>query len=66
MYSRADCIIAAGDCDFGVESTVVKPGRGVVVLRPAVTPEMLGELAVRLPDTLNKSASADVVPGRRA
>lgn len=65
MYGRADCIIAAGDCDFGVESTVVKlEGEGVEVLRPgAVTPEMLGELCpVRLPDTLNKSASADVVP----
>jgi L-threonylcarbamoyladenylate synthase len=65
MYGRADCIIAAGDCEFGVESTVVKPeGDGVTLLRPgAVTPEMLGEVCpVRLSKTLNKSVASDTVP----
>lgn len=65
MYGRADCIIAAGDCDFGVESTVVKiEGEGVVLLRPgAVTPEMLGEVCpVRMSETLNKSVAEGVTP----
>lgn len=65
MYGRADCIIAAGDCDFGVESTVVKPdGEGVMLLRPgAVTPEMLETVCpVRLSETLNKSVADGIVP----
>ncbi len=65
MYGRADCIIAAGDCDFGVESTVVKlEGEGVTLLRPgAVTPEMLAKVCqVELSETLNKSVGAGITP----
>ena len=65
MYGRVDCIIAVGSCDFGVESTVVKPdGDGLMLLRPgAVTPEMLGEVCpVRLSETLNGSVAEGVVP----
>ena len=65
MYGRADCIIAAGDCDYGVESTVVKiEGEGVVLLRPgAVTPEMLAEVCpVKLSETLNRPVGKSVAP----
>ena len=38
-----DCIIDGGNCDYGLESTIIKPEDGVIkLLRPgAVTVEML-------------------------
>jgi Sua5/YciO/YrdC/YwlC family protein len=65
MYGRADCIIATGDCDFGVESTVVKPeDDSVTLLRPgAITPEMLGEICkVKFSATLNNSVAEGIKP----
>ena len=43
LDGRADVLIDGGDCEIGLESTIVKPdGDGLIVLRPGgITPEML-------------------------
>ena len=43
LDGRVDALIDGGDCDFGVESTIIKiNGSGILLLRPgAVTVEML-------------------------
>jgi L-threonylcarbamoyladenylate synthase len=43
LNGKVDCIIDGGNCDFGLESTIIKPEDGVIkLLRPgAVTVEML-------------------------
>lgn len=47
LDGRIDLIIDGGDCDIGVESTVVKLSDGkITILRPgAITEEMLGTIA---------------------
>lgn len=46
MDGRIDMIIDGGDCEFGLESTVIKlDGNDCVILRPgAVTADMLAEV----------------------
>lgn len=46
MNGRIDMIIDGGECEFGLESTVIKlDGSGCVILRPgAVTADMLAEV----------------------
>jgi len=43
LNGKVDCIIDGGNCDYGLESTIIKPEDGVIkLLRPgAVTVEML-------------------------
>lgn len=50
MLGRVDMIIDGGDCNIGLESTIVKiEGDGIVLLRPGkITPEMLKRVSANL------------------
>ncbi len=50
LNGRVDCIIDGGECEVGLESTIVKiTGETLTLLRPgAITPEMLREICPNL------------------
>lgn len=69
MDGRIDMIIDGGECEIGLESTVVKQnsdGRGVTILRPgAVTADMLAEICERVtisPAVIEPSLANDIKP----
>lgn len=68
LYGRADAIVCGRDCDYGVESTVVRAqGDKLTVLRPgAVTPEqlraLLGEENVLIDPTVLQKAAEGMRP----
>lgn len=69
MDGRIDMILDGGECEIGLESTVVKPdadGRGVTILRPgAITADMLAEVCERVtisPAVIEPSLAADIKP----
>ncbi len=67
MNGRIDMIIDGGECEFGLESTVVKlEGDGCMILRPgAVTADMLAEVCDKVvvsPAVVEPSLSDGVKP----
>ncbi|MBQ4575402.1 MAG: threonylcarbamoyl-AMP synthase [Clostridia bacterium] len=66
MMGRINAIIDGGDCDFGVESTIVKiDGKHVTLLRPgAVTLEELRELCgeVAVDPTITEKPAENFIP----
>lgn len=72
LYGKVDMIIDGGECDIGLESTIVKLDvGGATLLRPgAVTPQMLSEI---LPDLKidrgitekNETDKAPLAPGMK-
>lgn len=64
MSGRADMIIDGGDCDIGVESTIVKlTDEGMVLLRPGgITLEMLTAIG---DVTLDKAITGKLAEGER-
>ncbi len=73
MRSRVHMILDGGDCEIGLESTIVRPEEDgtVTLLRPGgITVEMLTDagFSVRVPDTLNdapKAGETVVCPGMK-
>lgn len=67
MDGRIDMILDGGECEIGLESTVVKPDSdGVTILRPgAVTADMLAEVCKRVtvsPAVIEPSLANDIKP----
>lgn len=67
LYGRVDAIVCGQDCDYGVESTVVKiEGNGLTVLRPgAVTAEQLCGLLGREHVAIDPTVLQKAAPGLR-
>ncbi len=70
LDGKVDCIIDGGNCDFGLESTIIKPEDGVIkLLRPgAVTVEMLsvlGEPVYIDPAVTEKFDGIPLAPGMK-
>jgi L-threonylcarbamoyladenylate synthase len=70
LDGKVDCIIDGGNCDFGLESTIIKPEDGVIkLLRPgAVTVEMLavlGETVYIDPAVTEKFDGVPLAPGMK-
>jgi len=70
LDGKVDCIIDGGNCDFGLESTIIKPQNGVIkLLRPgAVTVEMLailGETVEIDPAVTEKFDGIPLAPGMK-
>ncbi len=70
LDGKVDCIIDGGNCDFGLESTIIKPEDGVIkLLRPgAVTVEMLSVLEEPIyidPAVTEKFDGVPLAPGMK-
>ncbi len=70
LDGRVDCIIDGGSCDFGLESTIIKPEDGVIkLLRPgAVTVEMLSIFDQKIyidPAVTEKFDGVPLAPGMK-
>ncbi len=70
LDGKVDCIIDGGVCDFGLESTIIKPEDGVIkLLRPgAVTVEMLSLFGQKIyvdPAVIEKFDGIPLAPGMK-